>query len=305
MEAIYSAIIISAAVFILVICLFSPVIEKGQATSDRLEELKPAANAGQVLGNRARKLTRAIRESNTVRGMRVQESDRNNSRDFKTIRQLADANLNLSVGTYGAIRFCLGISLGVGMWFLLGSRPGLEGNMRLLAALGGMCLGMLIPSFIVRKKGKKRKLALLNSMPDAMDLLVISTGAGLGFDASVLRIAEYDNSPCIQELKMVMNDVQHGIPKREAYSAMAARCSVQEVTAFVNAILQSEEMGVPVSDVLKDQAETLRTNRRLRAEEKANKAPVKMTVPLVMCIFPAIFAVLLGPAITELYEVLG
>ena len=141
-------------------------------------------------------------------------------------------------------------------------------------------------------------------MPDSMDLLVISTAAGLGFDASVMRISEHDNSPIIQELKIVMSDVQHGIAKRDAYMAMVDRCDVSEVTAFVNAILQADELGVPIADVLREQARTLRENRKLRAEEKANKAPVKMAIPLVLCIFPSIFIILLGPAILKIKEVL-
>ena len=142
-------------------------------------------------------------------------------------------------------------------------------------------------------------------MPDTMDLLAISTTAGTGFDASIMKISEHDNSSFIQELRIVLNDIQHGISKKEAYKALVDRCETSEITSFASAVIQADELGIPISEVLKEQADTLRENRRIRAEEKANKAPVKMVLPLVLCIFPSIFIILLGPALMSIYDVLG
>ena len=101
-----------------------------------------------------------------------------------------------------------------------------------------------------------------------------------------------------------VQDVQRGMSRKEAYNSMAERCKVKEITSFLNALIQAEQMGISIKSVLTSQSETLREERRQAAEEKALKAPVKMLVPLVIFIFPVIFIVLLGPAVFNLMEVL-
>jgi len=305
MDILYSALLVATAAFLIAVCASAPAMKKKQDALDRLSGSDMSRNTvrSSILSKYA-SVEETLRSSRTKRSIRQQSKDSGNKRDLKTIMRLRDANLNISVGTYGAVRIAAGLLTGSAAG-LAGRRAGLESSANLPLVLLGICLGMYVPGFLLRRRGRKRKKALVNSMPDAMDLLVISTTAGLGFDASVMRIGEYDNSPLIQELKIVMSDVQHGVSKKEAYLSMAERCGVQEVTAFINAVLQSDELGVPIADVLNEQADTLRNNRRIAAEESANKAPVKMAVPLVLCIFPAIFTVLLGPAMLSLFEILG
>ena len=109
----------------------------------------------------------------------------------------------------------------------------------------------------------------------------------------------------MQELIRAIQDVQRGMSKKEAYTQMAERCRVKELTSFVNALLQAEQLGISIKSVLKQQADAMRESRRQRAEEKALKAPVTMLMPLVMFIFPVIFIVLLGPAVINIMEIFG
>ena len=310
MEIFYSSVIIAAAVFVIIICIFSPVIEKNQKKQDRLEDIRRAgikekkkqgSSIGEFIGNTVKK----AEERKTQRRIHQAENVYGGAGNAKAIKTLRDADFRMSYKTFMLIR--LGIGAGFSSCLLLVIlKTGMEygPGMKIILALCAFGIGMIIPDFYIRRQANRRKLELVNSMPDTMDLLAISTTAGLGFDAAVMRIADYDNSPCIQELKLVMGDVQHGISKREAYLAMKERCGVREMTAFINAMLQAEELGVPISDVLMEQSATLRENRQLKAEEKVNKAPIKITIPLVLCIFPAMFIVLLGPAIMSLSEIL-
>ena len=306
METVYSAIIIAASVFVLILCICVPTMRMSQEKETRLEGIRNSGAAGTPKLNRRRerleRIVRDIRERDSVRAVVRRNTAESQGKDTALIRALAAANIDVSEKVFGLIRIAAGLVLGACLFLLTARFEALKLVQRLAAGMLGLMLGMTLPKLLVKRKAKKRKTVLLNSMPDSMDLLAISTSAGLGFDAAVMRIAEDDNSPCIQELKIVMSDVQHGVSKKTAYLAMERRCDIKEMTAFVNAVLQADELGVSLSDVLREQAGLLRENRRIRAEEAANKAPVKMTIPLVTCIFPAIFIVLLGPAVITIME---
>ena len=173
----------------------------------------------------------------------------------------------------------------------------------ILLALAGM--GMYLPHVWLKAKTKARQKQILQSLPDGIDLLSASVEAGLGIDAALAQVAEKVRSPLAVELRRVLRDVAMGAARRDALRAFAGRTEVTDVQQFVNAIVQAEQMGVSLGQVIRVQADQMRVRRRQRAEQQAFKAPVKMVFPLVLFIFPAIFVVIMGPAVIQIMSGIG
>ena len=161
----------------------------------------------------------------------------------------------------------------------------------------GLLFGYIAPEFWLGGRVKKRQHAILLQIPDALDLLTISVRAGLGFDAALGKVVEKLEGPLTEEFRRALAEVRVGKARREALRDIDPRTEVGPLTNFIGAIIQAEQLGVSISKVLQVQSEQLRIERRQRAEEMAAKAPIKMLFPLVGCIFPSLFIVILGPAI--------
>jgi tight adherence protein C len=165
-----------------------------------------------------------------------------------------------------------------------------------MVPIGGL-FGYTLPEFWLGGRVRKRQHAILLSIPDALDLLTISVRAGLGFDAALGKVVEKLPGPLSDEFRRALAEVRVGKQRREALRDIVARTEVGPLTNFIGAIIQAEQLGVSISKVLQVQSEQLRIERRQRAEEAAAKAPIKMLFPLVGCIFPSLFIVILGPAL--------
>jgi tight adherence protein C len=189
--------------------------------------------------------------------------------------------------------------------FLLGLLLIQSATGALFFALVGAALGFIIPEFWLGKKIQARSLAMVLQLPDALDLLTISVEAGLGFDAALSKVVEKMEGPLVDEFRQALAEVRMGRTRREALRDVAARADAQPVTNFIGAIVQAEQLGVPIAKVLQIQSNQLRIERRQRAEEQAAKAPVKMLFPMVGCIFPTIFIVILGPAVVTVMRGIG
>ena len=161
----------------------------------------------------------------------------------------------------------------------------------------GLGIGYILPEFWLSGRVKKRQKLIIMQIPDALDLLTISVRAGLGFDAALGKVVEKMKGPLIDEFRRALAEVRVGKVRRDALRDIVARTEVPPLTNFIGAIVQAEQLGVSISKVLQVQSEQLRIERRQRAEEQAAKAPIKMLFPLVGCIFPSLFIVILGPAI--------
>jgi tight adherence protein C len=164
-------------------------------------------------------------------------------------------------------------------------------------AVVGAALGFVLPEFWLGRKGRSRSFAMVLQLPDALDLLTISVEAGLGFDAALAKVVEKMEGPLVSEFRQALAEIRMGRSRRDALRDVISRADAQPVTNFIGAIVQAEQLGVPIAKVLQIQSQQLRIERRQRAEEAAAKAPVKMLFPMVGCIFPTIFIVILGPAI--------
>lgn len=161
---------------------------------------------------------------------------------------------------------------------------------------------LYIPDLYLRICKKNRQAAIVKSLPDVLDLLTVSVEAGLGFDAALHKVIEKTEGPLTDEFEKALQEINLGKPRREALRDMAARLEVNDVTTFTGSIIQADQLGVSITNVLRIQSAQCRANRKMRAEEQAQKAPVKILIPLVLFIFPTILIVLLGPAVFQLMD---
>ena len=161
---------------------------------------------------------------------------------------------------------------------------------------GGAILGFMAPDFYLSSRANGRGSAILDQLPDALDLLTISVEAGLGFDAAIVKVTEKLKGPLSDEFKRAAAEQRVGKSRQEALRGINDRVDVKELQGFISAIIQADQLGVSMSKVLRIQSETLRTERRQRAEEKAARAPILIMLPTVGCIFPSLFIVILAPA---------
>jgi tight adherence protein C len=177
-----------------------------------------------------------------------------------------------------------------------------QAGLKILLYFVGVLLAVGGPRFYLSSRIKKRQSAIQKEMPDILDLLTVSVEAGLGFDAALGYISQYSKGPLVEEFNIVQKEIQMGRPRREALKKMEERSNITELKAFIGAIIQTDQMGVPIKNVLQAQASQLRTGRKQAAEEKALKAPIKMMFPLVVFIFPVIFIILLGPTVLQIID---
>ena len=166
----------------------------------------------------------------------------------------------------------------------------------ILLGAAAAVLGFLVPDVVLSSRARERQEIVQRELPDVLDQVTICVEAGLGFEAALARAAMTGTGPLVQELAHALQDMSLGMPRREALEQMLRRTDVADLRHFVVAIAQAERHGVPIAQVLRIQADELRDKRRQRAEERALKIPVKLVFPLILCILPALFVVLMGPA---------
>ncbi|HHW26569.1 MAG TPA: type II secretion system F family protein [Firmicutes bacterium] len=211
---------------------------------------------------------------------------------------------NMKAGDYIA-RIGIAVPLaGVLSWFLLRSLG--FGSARAVAssAVFGV-LGGYLPWMSLGMKAANRKKAIQKSLPDIMDLLVVSVEAGLAFDMALMRVVERFKGTVAEEFQRVLKEMQLGKSRKDALKDMANRVDLHELTALVTAIIQADQLGVSISGVLRMQGDLIREKRQQFIEEQAMKAPVKMLFPLIVFIFPSIFVIVLGPALINILKVLA
>jgi tight adherence protein C len=199
----------------------------------------------------------------------------------------------------------IGTAVGAAVFFLLIGIIGKNLTMGILLGLVGAAIGYIGPEFWLGGRVRRRQKGILMGIPDALDLLTISVRAGLGFDAALGKVVEKMKGPLVDEFRRALAEVRVGKTRRDALRDIVPRTEVPPLTNFIGAIIQAEQLGVSISKVLQVQSEQLRIERRQRAEEQAAKAPIKMLFPLVGCIFPSLFIIILGPAIILIVQNLG
>lgn len=216
---------------------------------------------------------------------------------------LAGEPMNVG-GFLTVMAFSAGLSLVLGFALVVATGGSFTAKQLLvLAAAGGV--GVALPYLWLTSNVRRRQALITKSLPDSFDLVTTCVEAGLGLDAALTRVAEKVPGPFAEELSRTLREIGMGRMRREALQELAERTGVPELLSFINAVIQAEQMGSSIGQVLRVQAEQMRLRRRQRAEEMAHQAPVKMTFPLVLCILPTLFLVILAPAAITMYETLA
>jgi tight adherence protein C len=214
--------------------------------------------------------------------------------DLMNRLELAGRPGNLTPEDFGAVRLvsaALLAAVGLLLGFLLANTVYL-----VIALLIGAILGYYLPVLWLKQKVDARRTEIQKGLPDAMDLLVIAVDAGLGFDAALARVTDKYKNALTEMFSKVLREVSLGRPRLEAMDEMGRSSGVEDLHNFIQAVIQSEQFGTGIGKILRIQADEMRRKRRQRAQEKAAQATLKMLLPMVGCIFPTLWIVLLGPA---------
>jgi len=217
--------------------------------------------------------------------------------------ELAGSPANLDPAVFFILQF-VGLFIGGGLIvliFAVGTAKWPAGRIVLLTLVFGF-LGFYFPQLWLGGKISRRQKNVRKSMPDALDLLCICVEAGLGFDAALAKVAEKWETQLSQSFMRVIQEIQLGKLRREALRSMSENIGITEMTSFVAAVIQSEQLGVSMAKVLRIQADQMRIKRRQMAEEEAHKAPIKMLIPMALLIFPSLLIVLFVPAILTVMQ---
>lgn len=223
--------------------------------------------------------------------------------ETQTKLHLAGRPNGLSAVDFMALRYVATVALAA-----LGLALGLLFRSPVVAVLmlaGGAVAGLVLPGLWLSRKVRARQEEIRTGLPDAIDLLIVSIEAGLTFEAALARVAEKFRNALGEEFARVLQETRLGRSYLEALADLGDRCQVDELQAFVQAVIQSQQLGGSVARILRVQAEEIRQKRLQRAQEKGAQASIKMLLPMIGCIFPTIWIVLLGPSILILIHVLG
>ncbi len=225
---------------------------------------------------------------------------RDRAQKLQILIDLAGRPLGMNAASFVAVQVVLAVVLafaGVGLAILIGLPW-------VLGAIFGAVFGYIGPQYQLKRVVSARQKEISLALPNALDLLCISVEAGLGFDAALARVVEKFNNALTREFSFVLNEIRLGKPRHEALEDLAKRCGVQELASFIQALVQSDQLGVGIARVLRIQSDEMRRRRRQKAEAKAQQASLKMLFPMVGCIFPVLFVILLGPpAISLIFHV--
>lgn len=307
---IYLAVLLTAISVGLLVAAGTAVVTSGEkrAVDRKLAGLRTGgAGLRQVEERRRRQQRREhLKSLLEAVGERVQAEDK---RQFQIRRTLERAGLRHpdSVTYYLASRALLAGALGPGLFFVGGALTLPVIQVVFLAGFGAL-LGWMLPFLYIRLRVRRRSRELQRSLPDALDLMVVCVEAGLGLNQALLRVGEEMDrlAPAMSdELTVLSLEIRAGTPREEALRNLGRRTGLRDIQSLVGMLIQTDRFGTSIARALRVQSDALRTKRRQRAEEAAAKTSVKMLFPLVFFIFPAMFVVILGPAVFHLAEVFG
>lgn len=178
----------------------------------------------------------------------------------------------------------------------------MEPMIMLLVLMCGALLGVMGPTMYLRSRVTSHQTGIKKQLPDAMDLLCVCIEAGLSFDAALLKVSQKLKGPFIDELLIVYREIQMGRTRRAALQNLCDATNLEELKTFASALVQAEQLGIPINNVMRAQSEQLRTERSQQAKEKGMKASIKMLLPMLLFIFPVVFIILMGPTVLNIIE---
>jgi tight adherence protein C len=296
--------VLGAVLVLLAIFLVSAAVGT-TASGEAVTGVERSVALVQALGNAPRELTKEYDESfaDRIMGPFQQRASRvakrlSGSDAPERIRKRLDVAGN-PVG-WTVERVQAGKVIGVIVMFLFSTAftalIGPSFTVRILMIAGATAIGWFGPNLFLYQKVYDRSNRMRRDLPDAIDLMTISVESGLAFDAAVQQVARNTEGPLADEFSRVLREMQIGLGRAEALRGLAERTEVDDLKSFVTSMVQADSFGIPIANVLRIQSLEMRTKRRQRAEEKAQKVPVKITVPLIFCILPCLFIAVMGPA---------
>jgi tight adherence protein C len=214
---------------------------------------------------------------------------------------LAGSPVGWDVDRVVAFKF-LGLIVGLVLGLLFTVAFGASFWIGVLLTIGCTLLGFYVPDLILYQAGYNRTERMRKELPDALDLLSISVEAGLAFDSALAQVARNTEGPLAAEFFRVLQEMQIGLGRMDALKALADRTDLPELRSFITAMVQADQFGIPIANVLRVQAREQRLKRSQRAEEQAQKVPVKILFPLIFCILPVLFIIVIGPAAIQIYH---
>jgi tight adherence protein C len=297
---------VSAAFVLLFLLEIAP--GRNPLVSERLAELQSSGRDTPTILQRRRRQARTDRLKGVLQafGEAVQERSSNSSALRQRLIRAGYPNA-AAVPMFLGARLALPAGLFIGAGTLLPTL-GYSAAVTLIMAVYFAVMGYVLPGIVVGQRIKRRQKEMQRALPDALDMLVVSVEAGLGLNAALVRVSEEMDrmSPVLSEqLGLVNLEIRAGTSREDALRNLADRTGLQDISSLVGMLIQTDRFGTSVAQALRVHAETMRTKRRQRAEEAAAKTTIKLVFPLVFCIFPAMFVVILGPALIEIYHALS
>jgi len=300
--------LIAVSVALLVMGVGGVITGQGRVVRQRLAEVR--VDGGELVSREAAARRRRTERRDSLEGFlgalgsRVSQEGSRRNRAMRLLLLSAGYRSPTAVPMYVAIRALGGLGLAL-LGLVLSTTLRMDPSMRLLLPVGLGLLGWMLPFLFLRRKATQRKAELNRGLADTMDLMVVCVEAGLGVNQALVKVAEEMDRVCppiSDELTMATLEMRAGTPRDQALRNMAARTGNDDIRSWVNMMVQTDRFGTSIADSLRIHAETLRSKRQQRAEEAASKLTVKMLIPLVLFVFPAIFVVILGPAVLALQD---
>lgn len=296
------ALLVSALVFVSVtsVTMWSMGLTRREPTAD--ERLKRLAVLTRVPSEREKNLARPLGERlfgpvlQSINNLVVSVTPKHIVDAVKNKLDATGNPWNMTPGDYILMRV---VTLAILPIAAFGLALGLGPSTALLLAFVVAALGWLVPEMMMQSKRKEREKQIRKSLPDVLDLLTVSVEAGLGFDAALAKVVERKKGPLADEFALLLQEIRMGKSRRDALREVSERVKIDDITSFIASVIQADQLGVSIANILRIQSAQVRTKRRQQAEEAGMKAPVKMLFPLIFFIFPTLFVVLLGPAIIQ------
>ena len=296
---------LSAAFLFLFVLEMAP--KRSQAISQRLDDIQAAGGASRSILQRRRRAEQTEKLKSVVQAFGESIQERSGTPSALRLRLIqagypSAAAVPLFLGT----RILLPASLGIGSLLLL-PILGVSAIKVTLGVVYFTGLGYVLPTLIVNMRIRKRQKEMQRALPDALDMLVVSVEAGLGLNQALVRVADeiYRLSPVLSEQMTLVNlEIRAGTAREEALRNLADRTGLADIASLTGMLIQTDRFGTSVAQALRIHSDTMRTKRRQRAEEAAAKTTIKLIFPLVFCIFPALFVVILGPAMIQIMQAL-
>jgi tight adherence protein C len=297
---------VSAAFVLLFLLEIAP--GRNPLVSQRLAELESTGGDTPAVLLRRRRQARTDRLKGVLQAFGEAVQERSSSSSMLRQRLIRAGYPNAAaVPMFMGARLALPAGLFIGAGTVLPAL-GYSAAVTLIMAVYFAIMGYVLPGLVVGRKVKKRQKEMQKALPDALDMLVVSVEAGLGLNAALVRVSEEMDrmSPVLSEqLGLVNLEIRAGTSREDALRNLADRTGLQDISSLVGMLIQTDRFGTSVAQALRVHSDTMRTKRRQRAEEAAAKTTIKLVFPLVFCIFPAMFVVILGPALIQIHKALG